>query len=118
LIDNTFGLAIVANFYDSPAVQGVIFPTLMLIIALGILQAWRTDDISGLQKAEIKRDIVRELRREMHGITVVLVTHDPNIARHAQRVIEMADGKVVDDRAVEDRLFAKDRLAEVASGRP
>ena len=35
-IDNTFGLAIVANFYDSPAVQGVIFPTLMLIIALGI----------------------------------------------------------------------------------
>ena len=35
-IDNTFGLAIVANFYDSPAVQGVIFPTIMALIALGI----------------------------------------------------------------------------------
>jgi hypothetical protein len=52
----------------------IIYPALaiavLVLIALGILQAWRTDDISGLQKAEIKRDIVRELRREMHGITV------------------------------------------------
>lgn len=35
-IDNTFGLAIVQNLYDSPAVQGVILPTIMAIIALGI----------------------------------------------------------------------------------
>jgi putative ABC transport system ATP-binding protein len=53
---------------------------------------------------------------ETHGITVVLVTHDPNIARHAQRVIEVADGKVIADRVVEDRLFAKDRLVEVQGG--
>jgi putative ABC transport system ATP-binding protein len=46
---------------------------------------------------------------EERGITVVLVTHDANIARHATRVVEMADGKIVDDRVVEDRLFAKDR---------
>jgi putative ABC transport system ATP-binding protein len=50
---------------------------------------------------------------EERGITVVLVTHDANIARHATRVVEMADGKIVDDRVVEDRLFAKDRRAEM-----
>jgi putative ABC transport system ATP-binding protein len=31
------------------------------------------------------------------GITVVLVTHDAAIARHAQRVITFADGAIVDD---------------------
>ncbi len=28
------------------------------------------------------------------GITVVLVTHEPDIAAHASRVIEVRDGKV------------------------
>jgi len=36
--------------------------------------------------------------KELHtaGHTVVLVTHDPNVASHAERVITMADGKIVD----------------------
>ena len=33
------------------------------------------------------------------GLTVVFVTHDPDIAGHAQRVLSMEDGRVVDDRA-------------------
>ncbi len=47
---------------------------------------------------------------EQHGITVVLVTHDANIARHASRVVEIADGCIISDEMVADRLFAKDRL--------
>jgi putative ABC transport system ATP-binding protein len=43
------------------------------------------------------------------GITVVVVTHDANIARHAKRVVEVADGKIVSDAVVEDRLWASDR---------
>ncbi|MDE3090093.1 MAG: cytochrome b N-terminal domain-containing protein [Chloroflexota bacterium] len=35
-IDSTFGIEIVKNFYDSPAVQGVILPTIFALIALGI----------------------------------------------------------------------------------
>jgi putative ABC transport system ATP-binding protein len=46
---------------------------------------------------------------EQRGITVVVVTHDANIARHAARVVEVADGKIVSDALVEDRLWAKDR---------
>lgn len=32
------------------------------------------------------------------GITVVLVTHEPDIAAHARRIITMKDGKVLSDR--------------------
>jgi putative ABC transport system ATP-binding protein len=46
---------------------------------------------------------------EERGITVVLVTHDANIARHSSRIVEIADGKIVADRVVENRLFARDR---------
>ena len=33
------------------------------------------------------------------GATIVIVTHDPNIARRAQRVIEMSDGQIIRDGA-------------------
>ena len=38
------------------------------------------------------------LHRE--GQTIVLVTHDNNVALHADRVIRLADGKVISDEAV------------------
>jgi predicted ArsR family transcriptional regulator len=41
----------------------------LILIGLGILQAWRSEDMDGLQKAELKREVIRELRREVHGLT-------------------------------------------------
>src|SRR5689334_4205562 len=34
------------------------------------------------------------------GITIVLVTHDDDIARHARRILRFRDGELVDDEAV------------------
>ena len=31
------------------------------------------------------------------GITIILVTHDPVVAKHANRVIRISDGVIVDD---------------------
>jgi putative ABC transport system ATP-binding protein len=38
------------------------------------------------------------LRLNERGVTIVLVTHEPDIAAQAHRVIQMRDGKIVDDR--------------------
>jgi putative ABC transport system ATP-binding protein len=38
------------------------------------------------------------------GNTVILVTHEPDIAQHANRVVRMRDGKVESDAATERRI--------------
>ncbi|MGH9804007.1 MAG: ABC transporter ATP-binding protein [Candidatus Acidiferrales bacterium] len=44
-------------------------------------------------------EAVMELLRELHGegATICVVTHDPRYARHAQRTIQLFDGRVVDE---------------------
>ena len=37
------------------------------------------------------------------GITIVLVTHEPEVAKYAKRVIEMRDGRIMRDRLVTNR---------------
>lgn len=48
---------------------------------------------------------VIDLLKSLHageGTTLVLVTHDPEIATAAQRIIKLRDGSVVEDTVVED----------------
>ena len=49
------------------------------------------------------------------GLTVLLVTHEPDIASHAKRVVVFRDGHVVDDRRVTDRRLARLELQEGAA---
>jgi len=44
------------------------------------------------------------------GKTVVIVTHDSRVADHAQRVVEIMDGRIVEDRCVENRVDAAAEL--------
>jgi putative ABC transport system ATP-binding protein len=46
------------------------------------------------------------------GITIVLVTHEPEIAVYATRVVEVRDGKIRRDEPVSQRRFAADDLAQ------
>ncbi|MDC0763730.1 ABC transporter ATP-binding protein [Brevibacillus sp. AG] len=41
-----------------------------------------------------------------HGVTILLVTHEADIAQHAERVITFRDGHIIRDERVEKRLFA------------
>ena len=45
------------------------------------------------------------------GITIVIVTHEPDIARYAQRIVTFRDGVVLQDEPVTDRTTARDVLA-------
>lgn len=55
--------------------------------------------------------IFQRLHRE--GKTVVVVTHEEDIADHAERIIRFRDGKVVADEKVVDRRIAEDELAQL-----
>ncbi|MDD2569359.1 MAG: ABC transporter ATP-binding protein [Clostridia bacterium] len=45
--------------------------------------------------------LIKELHEE--GNTIVLITHDNSIALHAQRIVRLSDGKIIEDKPVIDR---------------
>ena len=57
-----------------------------------------TGNLDSVTSVEVMA-IFQELRES--GITVVLVTHEPDIARYARRVVMMRDGKVQSDQRQE-----------------
>ena len=54
-------------------------------------------------------EIFQRLNRE-RGITLVLVTHEPDIAQYAQRVVVFKDGKIKSDDPVTDQRDAAEEL--------
>lgn len=45
-----------------------------------------------LENSDVVIDIFRQLRKE--NMTIVMVTHDENVAKHADRIIRMSEGKI------------------------
>ncbi len=54
-------------------------------------------------------EILQTLNDEQ-GITIVLVTHEPDIARYTKRTVEFRDGKLRRDAMVSDRFIAREVL--------
>src|SRR5438094_691836 len=53
------------------------------------------------------------------GISVIYVTHEPDIAAHARRIIQVRDGMIVSDIVNDSPLRAQDELRELArTGQP
>jgi len=55
-----------------------------------------TGNIASVQAEEVM-DIFQELNRKGH--TIVMITHEPDIAEHAKRIIHIKDGKISNDSA-------------------
>jgi putative ABC transport system ATP-binding protein len=47
------------------------------------------------------------------GITMLIVTHEPDIAAYARRVVEVRDGRIIRDEPVRDRHQARDDLRDI-----
>jgi putative ABC transport system ATP-binding protein len=66
-----------------------------------------TGNLDSKSGAEIM-GIFQELN-ERNGITVVFVTHEPDIAEHTKRIIRLMDGRIVEDAPVLHPRRAGDR---------
>jgi putative ABC transport system ATP-binding protein len=93
-----FGIAERATFYPNKISGGqqqrvAIARSLVLNPAI-LLADEPTGNIATAQADEIMA-IFQKLNDEGH--TIVMITHEPDIAEHARRIIHVRDGKIVDD---------------------
>jgi putative ABC transport system ATP-binding protein len=58
--------------------------------------------------------LLQRLNRD-RGITIVFVTHEPDIAHHMQRAIHIRDGRIVRDERVDEPVDAEQILAQLPS---
>ena len=57
--------------------------------------------------------LFQELRNE--GLTLALVTHEPDVAEYAERLVVMKDGRIVSDKRQAPRTADVSTVQEVAS---
>ncbi|MFP3624705.1 macrolide ABC transporter permease/ATP-binding protein MacB, partial [Burkholderia sp. SIMBA_051] len=57
------------------------------------------DEPTGALDTHTGQEVLRILEElNAAGHTIILVTHDMNVARHAQRIIEISDGEIISDQ--------------------
>ena len=69
-----------------------------------------TGNLDSMAGAEIMR-IFQELN-ENEGITIIFVTHEPEIAAHTRRIVRLHDGRIVSDAPVKNPKRAGERAYE------
>jgi putative ABC transport system ATP-binding protein len=52
------------------------------------------------------------------GITILIVTHEPDVAKYAKRIIEVRDGHIIRDHQVQDRRRAAEDLKMLLETEP
>jgi putative ABC transport system ATP-binding protein len=60
--------------------------------------------------------LFQELNDE--GVTMLLVTHEPDIAKCARRIVELRDGRIIRDVPIQDRRNAAREATAIASPQP
>jgi len=66
------------------------------------------DEPTGALDTKSSEDVMALFRRlnEERGITILLVTHEPDVAAHAKRIVTFRDGKILSDRPVDSQEAA------------
>ena len=62
------------------------------------------DEPTGNLDSSYSEEIVSLLQdlNEQHGLTVIVVTHEPEIASYTRRIISARDGRIVSDEPVDE----------------
>lgn len=77
-----------------------------LINEPGLLLA---DEPTGALDTKTSAEIMSLLQRinQEHSLSVVIVTHEPDIARYCERIIRLSDGQIVCMETVEQRILSE-----------
>jgi len=68
------------------------------------------DEPTGALDSASGEEVMRILKGlHANGHTVIIVTHDMEVAEHCERVIEIRDGRIINDRKGESRGVAEDQ---------
>lgn len=70
------------------------------------------DEPTGNLDTATSMEIIRLFQQlnERDGITIVLVTHEEDIAAHAKRLIRLTDGRVVYDGPIDQKLIQSEKV--------
>jgi putative ABC transport system ATP-binding protein len=72
------------------------------------------DEPTGNLDSQTALEVLRLLRQtHKQGQTILLVTHDPNVASLAQRVVFMKDGRIINETVLRERDDTKTLLVEL-----
>lgn len=75
------------------------------------------DEPTGALDSQSSKEIMALLQRlNREGRTIVMVTHDMEVAKHCQRIITMADGRVISDTEVKGTKQAVQELGSLGGG--
>jgi len=57
------------------------------------------DEPTGALDSKSSKEIIDLLKKlNKDGKTIIIITHDPNVAKNAKRIITLKDGKIIDDK--------------------
>lgn len=64
------------------------------------------DEPTGNLDTKVTKEIMRIIQQlNNEGTTVLLVTHEADVAKYSKRIIHMRDGEIIDDNEVKDRII-------------
>ena len=75
------------------------------------------DEPTGALDTQSGADVLEVLKKlNAQGHTVILITHDPAVAEHADRTIQISDGRIVSDSGPKTRAISSDTGKPLAEG--
>ncbi|MFI5240123.1 MAG: ABC transporter ATP-binding protein [Candidatus Saccharimonadia bacterium] len=90
-----------SNQLSGGQIQRVAIARALIMDPSIILADEPTGNLDSKRSAEVM-EILREINQA--GATVVLITHEPEVARYASRIVRVIDGKIVSDHITETAI--------------